>query len=195
MGRGMRVVVLNWAEGGARGWGRVAGVGDAERWLWGAGAMAIGGTPIGGARSGRFVRIGAVSFGELIVGVSICGVLICGVLIMVWAALAVVRLGRGEIAARGFRSGTTEWRSWQSEANAAAMAPSSACSTRSMRINADQRQCFLRSFYSRAHRRRTHANQVVSRFRSRCELCWRAGRNGVRELLLLAPVSFQERIA
>jgi hypothetical protein len=128
----MRVVVLNWAEGGARGWGRVAGVGDAERWLWEAGAMAIGGTPIGGARSGRFVRIGAVSFGELIVGV-----LICGVLIMVWAALAVVRLGRGEIAARGFRSGTTEWRSWQSEANAAAMAPSSACSTR---INADQRR-------------------------------------------------------
>lgn len=126
------MVVLNWAEGGR-------GVGAAWREL-GMRKGGCGGSGGNGAwcdadsrgEVATIRRIGAVSFGEVIVGV-----LICDVLTMVWAALEVARLGRGEIAARGFRSGTTEWRSWQREANAAGMAPSSACSTR---IDADQRR-------------------------------------------------------
>ena len=54
--------------------------------------------------------------------------------------------------------------------------------------------CFLRIFNSRAHRRRTNPRQLISRFRFRCQLCWRGRRNAARGLVVLARVDFKSAL-
>jgi hypothetical protein len=112
----------------------MAGVGNAGARMWGSGGMAFAVTLIGRGRAGQFVRMANVCLGGVMSGL-IWGELIWGELIWGGAlALKVLRLRGSGGAAMGFWTESTEWRSWESQAIAAAIAsPSAYCTP----INAD----------------------------------------------------------
>ena len=99
----------------------MAGVGNAGARMWGSGGMAFAVTLIGRGRAGQFVRMANVCLGGVMSGL-IWGELIWGGAL----ALKVLRLRGSGGAAMGFWTESTEWRSWESQAIAAAIASPSA---------------------------------------------------------------------